>query len=111
MQKAPNTHHPMLTTRFTERLMTKLLKIIGILVALLALVGLCLTFFTALSGPGGKTALASIFIFQFITGAFLTYGAHLKITGSELAQKMFPSSIAALLLFAAFVYRWFYHSV
>tara|TARA_R110002167_G_scaffold365382_2_gene589828 strand:- start:91 stop:282 length:192 start_codon:yes stop_codon:yes gene_type:complete len=58
--------------------MTTIIKIIGALVAVAAISGLWMTFFTDLSGPGGKAALTSMYAFQLIIGGFLIYGAHLK---------------------------------
>tara|TARA_R110001583_G_scaffold195021_2_gene368537 strand:+ start:826 stop:1101 length:276 start_codon:yes stop_codon:yes gene_type:complete len=91
--------------------MTTIIKIIGALVAVAAISGLWMTFFTDLSGPGGKAALTSMYAFQLIIGGFLIYGAHLKKIGSDLAQKIYPSSIVALVLFTAFAYRWFNHGI
>ncbi|WP_422133982.1 MULTISPECIES: hypothetical protein [unclassified Endozoicomonas] len=91
--------------------MTTIVKIIGALAIIAAASGLWMTFFTELSGPGGKTALASMYTFQLIISSFLIYGAHLKKVGSDLAQKVYPSSIAAMALYTAFAYRWFSHGI
>jgi len=87
--------------------MTTIIKIIGALAIIAAISGLWMTIFTDLSGPGGKTALASMYVFQLLVGAFLIYGAHLKKVGHDLAKKVYPSSIMAMILFTAFAYRWF----
>lgn len=89
--------------------MTTIVKIIGALAIVAAISGLWMTFFTALSGPGGKVALVSMYVFQLIIGAFLIYGGHLKKSGNDLAQKVYPASVAAMVLFTAFAYRWFNH--
>jgi hypothetical protein len=91
--------------------MTKVIKLIGIFTIIFAILGLGLMVFNDLSGPEGKTGLGSLFVFQIIIGAFLTYGAQLKLSGSLLAKKVYPSSIAAMVLFSAIAYRWFWYGV
>ena len=91
--------------------MAKITKILGILTVVSALIGMGVSFSGAASMPGGKLAILSMFLLQAVVGAFLAYGSDLKVKDNDLAVKMYPSSIAAYILFVVIAYRWFWYGV
>lgn len=91
--------------------MILVVKLLGALTILVALGGLLMAAFSDLTGPSGTASLVSILMMQLGIGAFLLYGARLKQQGSELAEKIYPSSIAAYILFMAFAHRWFMQGI
>lgn len=91
--------------------MILLVKALGVLTMLSALVTLVLSATTDISGPTGKASLVTILIMQLGIGAFVFYGAKLKQAGSDVAEKIYPSSIAAFILFLAFAHRWFMQGI
>lgn len=90
--------------------MTLWIKIIGYLVLISAGLGFVISPFLSTEETGGLPALVSIFILQALVGGFLIYGAKLKAAGNDLAPKVYPSSIMALVLFLAYVLHWYQHS-
>lgn len=63
-------------------------------------------YFLENSSLGGFSAVLTTLAFQLLVGLSMIYGAKLKKIGSEFADKVYPSSIAAALLYLAYAYRW-----